>query len=178
MEATDGVEAVEQVAGLGLGLHREAQHRLQPEFPGQAFGQIGLAGAGLAGQQQRHAQGQRHVHRGGQLWGGAIGLGLAQGLAVYRRQGVGQLWLAHAAAGVVAGFGHGLDLGGRESVWLRPHRLAVRSFAAVCGRTVDGIVSPDIVGGDIALAAFPQRLARSNAVAPSAQPTSRQRARL
>ena len=78
-ELADAVELVEQLAGLAGGFGVEAQHRAQAQFGGQAVGQLGLAGARFAGDQQGHVQAQGHVHRAGQFRAGPIAVGVAQG---------------------------------------------------------------------------------------------------
>ena len=102
VEATDGVEAVEEIARLGVGLDRKAQHLTETELPGDAGRQARFARPRLAGDQQRHAKRQGDLHGRGSLGRRAVTLGGAQRHRVHRGQGVRCLGLRAAATGVEA----------------------------------------------------------------------------
>ena len=81
VEPAQGVVGIEQVAGRAGGLGPEDEWFAQAQLPGQAGGELGLASAGLAGQQQGPSQQEGNVDGIDQALVGEIALGPLAGEA-------------------------------------------------------------------------------------------------
>ena len=66
-QVADEVEPVEEVGGLRQRLRLEPEHRAEVELPRDALGELALARAGIAGQQQRLRERQRRIDGVGQF---------------------------------------------------------------------------------------------------------------
>ena len=89
LEPGDGVVAVEALLEHGPGDHRPAEHPAEPELVGHGVREGGLAGAGVAGDQQRPAQVERGVDRFEFLGTNDICFGVSRAFGDGRAQPVG-----------------------------------------------------------------------------------------